>query len=142
MTQQTPNNNSRPRRFANIPENTFGEDVTLQHEPITRPTQVFRPLPAPTGPAPYHLSLSSVLPAEQIAAITASGKLIFHTVGDTGGVKSPQPQQIVMSHMDHEFDDPNPQNRPVFFYNLGDVVYYYGEASQYYSQFYDPAVHY
>ena len=31
---------------------------------------------------------------------------------------------------------------PAFFYHLGDVVYYYGEASEYAAQFYEPYVHY
>ena len=31
---------------------------------------------------------------------------------------------------------------PSFFYILGDVIYYYGEASNYYPQFYEPYLHY
>jgi hypothetical protein len=39
----------------------------------THPNEVFRPLPAPTGPAPYRLSLESVLPSERMQQITAAG---------------------------------------------------------------------
>ena len=132
----------QPRNFANRPAEVFGQDMTIQHEPIVRPAQVFHPLPTPTGSAPYHLSLSSILPPEQIAGIQISGRLIFHCTGDTGGIKSPEPQLITMDHMGRDFDNPDSLTHPAFFYHLGDVVYYYGEASQYHSQFYEPAIHY
>lgn len=106
------------------------------------PNQTKQPLPAPTSPSPYHLSLDSVLPAASIQAIQAAGKMSFHIAGDTGGVKAPQSQQLVVSHMENDFSATDPTTRPAFFYNLGDVVYYYGQASEYYAQFYDPYVHY
>jgi predicted phosphodiesterase len=130
------------RHFANQPAETFGQEMTLQQQPIERAAQIFRPLPAPTGPAPYHLSLESVIPPDQVGRMRSAGRMVFHTVGDTGGVKSPQPQIIVMDHMEQDFNDPDPLNHPAFFYHLGDVVYYYGEAEHYYSQFYEPAIHY
>ena len=133
---------NRARNFANRPAEVFGQEMPIQHRPIARPAQVFHPLPAPTGLAPYHLSLSDILPAEQIEGIRASKRLIFHVTGDTGGVKSPEPQLIVMKHMGREFDHPDPLTHPAFFYNLGDVVYYYGEAKYYHSQFYEPTIHY
>jgi hypothetical protein len=63
-------------------------------------------------------------------------------VGDTGGVKAPQAQEIVIMHMDNDLDVTDATARPAFFYHLGDVVYYYGQLSEYYSQFYEPNVHY
>src|SRR5215470_13264858 len=98
----------RGRNFANRPAEVFGQDMTIQHEPIIRPAQVFHPLPTPTGPAPYHLSLSSVLPPDQIASIQASGRLVFHCAGDTGGIKSPEPQLITIDHMGRDFENPDP----------------------------------
>jgi 3',5'-cyclic AMP phosphodiesterase CpdA len=71
-------------------------------------------------------------------AIQSAQKLVFHVAGDTGGVKAPQDQHDVALHMETDFDATDPAAHPAFFYNLGDVVYYYGEASQYYSQFYEP----
>ncbi|HYL65802.1 MAG TPA: metallophosphoesterase [Nitrosopumilaceae archaeon] len=100
--------------------------------------QKFYPLPFPTGVFPYHLSLDDVLSKDQISSIQKSGEIIFHIVGDTGGIKNPVPQQIVAMAMESDFNNSN----PAFFYHLGDVVYYYGESSEYYSQFYDPYVHY
>src|SRR5579883_287909 len=103
-----------------------------------QPNQSPQPLPTPTGKAPYHISLDSILPPAQMQSIQQAQRLVFHVVGDTGGVKAPQDQQDMAEHMEMDFDNPDPTARPMFFYNLGDVVYYYGEASQYYSQFYEP----
>ncbi|HEY0753200.1 MAG TPA: metallophosphoesterase [Ktedonobacteraceae bacterium] len=102
------------------------------------PNQSQQPLPTPTGKAPYHLTLDAVLTPAQMQAIQAAQKLVFHVAGDTGGVKMPQMQLNVAEHMELDFDATDHAARPAFFYNLGDVVYYYGEASNYYSQFYEP----
>lgn len=123
------------RRFhqAFTPESTIR--VNRLHT-STHGHQAFRPLPAPTGPLPYHLTLDQVLTADQMTAITNAGSLIFHLVGDTGGVKNPDPQTRVAERMLQDFGDGKPN--PAFFYHLGDVVYFYGEAEQYYPQFYEP----
>jgi len=104
----------------------------------THPNQVFRPLPPPTGLAPYRLTLESVLPPDRIQQINNAGRLVFHATGDTGGIQNGTPQRIVALHM---IDDLQTTNA-AFFYHLGDVVYYNGEASCYYEQFYDPYLHY
>jgi len=98
----------------------------------------FQPLPKPTGAAPFHLDIQTILPASVYNPIAASKKMIFHVAGDTGGVKNPADQQIVADHMELQFDKQHPANNPAFFYHLGDVVYYYGKASEYNSQFYEP----
>ena len=103
--------------------------------------QAFQPLPPPTGKPPYHLSLDSVLTSAQMNAIITSGNLTFHVVGDTGGVQFPLPQQSVADAMEADFSTVG-TNAPAFFYHLGDVVYYFGEAANYYPQFYEPYVHY
>ncbi len=129
------------RRIPGIPS-TSTDSPTIHRTPEALPNQTRQPLPTPTGQPPYHLSLDSVLPAASIQAIKAAGKQVFHIVGDTGGVKAPQSQQLVAAHMEDDFAAPDPAARPAFFYHLGDVVYYYGQASEYYAQFYDPYVHY
>ncbi len=52
-----------------------------------------------------------------------TGRIIFHTVGDTGGIGFEVPQHIVEMHMESDFDATNFQSSPSFFYHLGDVVY-------------------
>jgi hypothetical protein len=84
------------------------------------------------------MDLESVIPG--IGAQAASdGQLVFHVVGDTGGVKNPNFQNDVVAAMDADL---NGQNPPSFFYHLGDVVYFNGQVSDYYSQFYEPYAHY
>src|SRR5512135_2104856 len=108
------------------------------HSPasVTAPPRHPEPLPDPTGPAPYRLSLESLLPADEYAQIRDDDHLTFHMVGDVGGVHSPEIQLGVagaMANDAHRAHDP-----ARFLYLLGDVVYYNGEASKYYPQL--PAV--
>jgi acid phosphatase type 7 len=124
------------RRIPKRPITRNGPQLNTLHP--RQPNQAEQPLPTPTGQPPYHLTLDSVLTPAQIQSIKNAQRLVFHVAGDTGGVKSPQPQQIVADHMESDFNNPDMTAHPAFFYNLGDVVYYYGEASEYYSQFYEP----
>jgi acid phosphatase type 7 len=138
----------RPGRRISGPEKRISEgEMQSLIRQIPRGNQKFQDLPEPTGEAPYHISLDKILSASQIKAITDSGSISFHAVGDTGGVNSPQAQQIVTIAMESDFaHDDNANNNkkiiPSFFYNLGDVVYFYGEASSYYPQFYEPYAFY
>lgn len=97
-----------------------------------------RPLPRPTRNPPYHLSLDEILSPVQIENIHSSGQMVFHVVGNTGGVNWPQAQEIVAIYMQADYHLPDIDARPYFFYHLGDIVYYYGQAKEYYSQFYLP----
>jgi len=115
-------------------------------ETVTQPTpnknEKFHELPEPTGKAPYHLPLNKVIPKQHIKRTSNSGSISFHIVGDTGGTKTPAAQHIVEVAMESDFDHNNPSKNPTFLYHLGDVIYKFGEASEYYSQFYEPHVHY
>lgn len=100
----------------------------------------FEKLPTPLGQPPYHFDLETVVPGITKKA-TALGKLVFHTVGDTGGIKNGDYQAAVATQMKTDLNLPDAK-RPQFFFHLGDVVYYNGEVSEYYGQFYDPYNHY
>jgi hypothetical protein len=76
--------------------------------------------------------------AAKTTALTAAGQIVFHCVGDTGSVKGPTTQNLVADKMVSDFSEANPADVPSFFFHLGDVVYYFGEATYYYDQFYDP----
>jgi len=76
--------------------------------------------------------LADVLPAQAMTSITTSGRMVFHMVGDTGGIKSHFPEQNVARAMEIDFQAGDIAARPSFFYHLGDVVYYFGEATYYY----------
>jgi predicted phosphodiesterase len=131
---------ARSRHFHEVRPSAQGLRSNYRQQP--HGNQRFQPLPPPTGQPPYHLALDQVLPPEQLKAIQDSGRILLHVAGDTGGVKAPQSQQIVAMAMEQQFEFADVALRPAFFYHLGDVVYYFGEAKEYFSQFYDPYVHY
>lgn len=106
-----------------------------------RSNQSFEPLPEPTGPAPYRLPLADVVGADAAERIRRSSRIVFHCVGDTGGVKSPQPQQIVAHWLEHDVAAGG-GDAPSFLYHLGDVVYFNGQRAEYYPQFYEPYAQY
>jgi hypothetical protein len=119
---------------------TVQEGVAASATAAAQVAQPFQPLPSPTGQKPFRLQLDAVLGADAVTAIEQQGTLVFHTVGDTGGIKSPEPQEIVAMWMENEFTTGSPA--PSFFYHLGDVVYFDGERNSYYDQFYEPYFHY
>jgi len=103
---------------------------------LTHSTQSFQPLPPPLGQPPYSYDLESVLPGIGAQAAT-NGKIVFHCVGDTGGIKHPDYQTHVAEAMKADLGLPA-ADVPSFFYHLGDVVYFNGQLGDYYSQFYEP----
>ena len=131
---------AQKRRFGRVLP--ISDTLLVRHSPDAATQQPPQPLPQPTGPSPFHLSLDQVLSPTTMQTIQSSGRLVLHIVGDTGGIKTPQDQDIVASHMEQDLNATDTTTRPAFLYHLGDVVYYYGQASEYYSQFYEPYLHY
>ncbi|HXX69507.1 MAG TPA: metallophosphoesterase [Polyangiaceae bacterium] len=127
----------------------FGRSRYNQHKlslinPPTKYNQGFQKLPQPIGPSPYRLDLKDVIDPATYEAIVSGKYLVFHTAGDTGGVRDPHPQEYVAYAMEADFytNPADPSLNPAFFYLLGDCVYFNGQASQYYPQFYEPYEHY
>jgi len=101
-------------------------------------TPVPEPIPAPWASPPV-LALDQVLDPSHVAQIQGAGSIVFHSVGDTGGVKDPSRQFAVADALSADLAGKTWQNGlPAFFYHLGDVVYYFGQEKYYYDQFYDP----
>lgn len=121
-------------------------DPTSFRDPVTdqklRQTGTVEPFPNPRGnTAEPVLQLADALGSAggaRVAAIQKAGQIVFHTVGDTGSVKGPDTQSLVADKMVADFSEDNAADVPSFFYHLGDVVYFFGEAQYYYDQFYDP----
>jgi len=108
--------------------------------PVTHRNTSFQPLPRPLGLPPYHYDLAESFP-DIAEAIENDGKMVFHVVGDTGGVQDGEFQSNVAEQMvDHLHSDKRP--KPRFCYHVGDVVYYTGAVDDYYAQFYEPYAHY
>ena len=98
---------------------------------------------------PFRMSLADLLGHGEAAEIAAAGSLAFHCIGDTGGVRNPEPQKLVARGLEQSLDFPSlaPSLRgaamaPAFCYHLGDVVYYNGEIAEYGPQFYEAYEHY
>jgi hypothetical protein len=101
----------------------------------------FQPLPPPTGQAPYRLDLASIIP-DHVAAMKKAGGMSLHLIADTGGVLDPTPQELVAAGMITDAAIAGPYGKPAFAYHCGDVIYFDGQASRYYAQFYLPYEYY
>ncbi len=104
-----------------------------------------QPVPKPSSPEP-RLDLADVLPADLLASIAGARKITFHAVGDTGAAKVERYHSEAKAIADEasvaDAMTADVKKRgagvPAFFFHLGDVVYYFGEAKHYYDQFYEP----
>jgi hypothetical protein len=102
----------------------------------------FLPLPFKTsdGVAEPILTLSDALGAAgpgATARIQQAGQIVFHSAGDTGATRGPKTENDVIDKMVSDFVSETAGALPQFFYNLGDIVYSFGEHKYYYDQFYD-----
>lgn len=123
---------TRPSTDIDLNTNVTGE--TSQDQPN-------QPLPSPRPTGTPTIDLASVISPDVIATINAHNQMVFHTVGDTGGVDYPQAQLAVADKMENDFGLPDAE-RPCFLMHLGDVVYFDGQTEYYYQQFYYPYRHY
>src|SRR5579864_4699010 len=99
----------------------------------------FRDLPPPTGSAPFHLDLRTILPDADYQAIVEKKKLTFHLNGDMGGIQYAVPQELVAKGMEDDFAaNADASENPAFLYITGDCVYFNGAITEYYKQFYQP----
>jgi hypothetical protein len=138
------------------PTPSSGEPIFAQPSPTPDPTGFKDPVTDQSlkelltlEPVPYPLlnATEPILTLEQVygsagaakmRAIQNAGRIVFHSVGDTGSVKGPTTESLVADKMVSDFEEANPADVPSFFYHLGDVVYYFGESAYYYDQFYEP----
>ena len=93
----------------------------------------------PPWKTPPVMSLSDVIGPSAVQEIQSAGKIVFHSAGDTGGIKEPSHQFAVADAMAADIGtEKYADGRPAFLYHLGDVIYYFGQERYYYDQFYDP----
>lgn len=125
--------------------NTFYKVKRAFGNPVSplKPNPRFIPFPpGKSAPADLSYNLSSILTPQQFNAIEAAGKIVFHTVGDTGGVSGTQIQDEIAGQMEKQYEVTDPAAVPVFFFILGDVIYYNGLSTDYPQQFYEPYQYY
>ena len=92
----------------------------------------FQSLPQPSGSYPYRLNVPNV---------GNKKKMVFHMIGDTGGLGTPGIQHQVVTQMAAQYAEAI-EDQPSFLYHLGDIVYHYGEAEHYEAPFLSPFENY
>jgi len=74
--------------------------------------------------------------------ITKAKTMVFHAVGDSGGIHGTETQDALAELMEKQVEDARAKHdvagEPLFFYHLGDVVYFNGISRDYPVQFYEP----
>ena len=126
---------TRPRP---LPKHSQAHPGVSPLHPVSHRNTSFQPLPRPLGLPPYHYDLATNFPA--IGEAVAK-QMVFHVVGDTGGVQDGEFQNNVAEQMiDHLLSGKGA--KPQFCYHVGDVVYFTGMKDDYYAQFYEPYAHY
>ena len=100
----------------------------------------FQPIPQP---APRQLSAPlDVFDPKASAAAQKAGKLVFHCVGDVGGIHGTATQEAIGVAMEDQLKAASNGDHPRFFYILGDVVYFNGQQRLYKTEFYEPYQYY
>jgi hypothetical protein len=108
--------------------------------PVSNRNTSFQPLPRPLDVPPYHYDISQHFP-DIAQGITDAEAMVFHVVGDTGGVQDGEFQNNVAEQMIMHLAGGD-GGKPLFCYHVGDVVYFTGMHDDYYAQFYEPYAHY
>jgi acid phosphatase type 7 len=108
--------------------------------PVSNRNTSFQPLPRPLDVPPYHYDISQHFP-DIAQGITDAEAMVFHVVGDTGGVQDGEFQNNVAEQMITHLAGGD-GGKPLFCYHVGDVVYFTGMHDDYYAQFYEPYAHY
>jgi predicted phosphodiesterase len=140
-----PASKAAPRHSVGSGSGRFHKERRPVGEPVSfRPAHSPRFIPVPFDPpADLTLSLETILcEPENRRDLASATSLVFHCVGDTGGVYGKQAQDPVAHAMELQFDVHQSQEKPTFFYHLGDVVYFNGLERLYGSQFYEPYQYY
>jgi acid phosphatase type 7 len=101
----------------------------------------FQPLPTPNGQPPFRFDLSQLLHADEVDNIVKSGKLVFHSIGDTGDERGKE-MDFVAAMLTQDYDNSPEGAVPAFFYHLGDVVYFAGDIQNYGECFYETYAEY
>ena len=117
------------------PRRPTGDPVAELKE-ITR----FEPIP---HPSPQQLVAPlSVFDPHASEAAESGGRLVFHCVGDVGGIHGTDTQEFVAEAMEEQITHAKANTVPAFLYIVGDVVYFNGQQRLYKKEFYEPYQYY
>src|SRR5215471_5126504 len=87
------------------------------------------------------LPLGVILP-DVAAEAERAKRLVFHVIGDSGGIHGDDVQVAVAEAMEAQINATKAPNQPAFLYHVGDVVYFNGQSELYGAQFYEPYQYY
>ena len=118
-----------------------GSKLPVQGQRLVLPHFPFQPLPTPNGAPPFRFDLSQLLDADEVNKIAKLGKLVFHTIGDTGDERGSE-MDFVAAMLTQDYDASADGEVPAFFYHLGDVVYFAGDVDKYGECFYETYAEY
>lgn len=109
-------------------------------DPVAVPKEPLRFEAAPSSPGPnLTFPLEAVAP-QAVTDAQKDGTLVFHCVGDTGGVHGDATQVAIAEAMEQQLR--TDKVKAAFLYHLGDVIYFNGQSSLYKAQFYEPYQYY
>jgi len=133
---------ARPIPSHFIRHNAVGKARRQVGDPVAELKEITRFEPIPQ-PAPQQLSVPfSIFDPAASDAATEAGQLVFHCAGDTGGVNGTATQDFIAEAMEEQLKEAAEGSKALFFYNLGDVVYYNGQQRLYKTEFYEPYQYY
>lgn len=123
--------------------NRIGKEHRPFGEPVAylKSTPQFEKVPFPVPSGNLVMELSEIIP-DVSKSVDAAHQLVFHCVGDTGGVNGTETQDAVAKAMEAQVRNPGVAGSSAFFYHLGDVVYFNGVSTDYPQQFYEPYQYY
>ena len=114
----------------------FGKGKRPLGDPVSLPKPHPRFIPPPPPTRKYlTLPLDVIAPNEAKAAADTKS-LVFHAVGDSGGIHGDDVQKAIAVAMNSQIEAGKPA--AAFYYILGDCVYFNGESGFYNNQFYEP----
>jgi calcineurin-like phosphoesterase family protein len=134
-------NLSHQQKNQGFKSHAAGSPLPVQQRRFVPQHFPFQPLPPPNGQPPFRFDLSQLLHIEEVQKITQAGKLVFHTVGDTGDERGKE-MDFVARMMTDDYDASPDAAIPAFFYHLGDVVYFAGDINKYGECFYETYAEY
>jgi hypothetical protein len=111
-------------------------------DPVATLKEYTRFIPIP-NPAPNQLAASlDIFDPAAAKAAREAGKLVFHCVGDIGGIYGTATEEAIATAMEEQIKAAAPEDAPRFHYVLGDVIYFNGQQTLYKQEFYEPYQYY
>src|SRR5882762_6764170 len=99
--------------------NTFSKLRRPFNSPVSfiKPNPVFKAIPSKHHkPSSLVYDPTNVLGADKIAAINNAGKIVFHALGDTGGINGTATQDELSGQMESQLETAATTDAPAFFF--------------------------